>query len=101
MDQREKDTHTQNTQAERERTLQVQEENNEKSKYRHVFLLIEKQNLFNVVSNKIVNLIRLSRPLSAKLLIQHIDKLPARHIAAQLIKTGDRRLLHWYVASYV
>jgi hypothetical protein len=63
--------------------------------YRFVFDLIERQNLFKVVSNKVNNLVRLSRQHSAKLLLAHIDKLPIRSVAQQL--SADRRLFLWYL----
>jgi len=41
------------------------------------------------------NLVRLSRPLAARLLLTNIDKLPIRSVAQQL--SSDRRLFLWYL----
>lgn len=66
-----------------------------KADYRFVFDLIERQNLFRSVSNKVINLVRLSKQLASKLLLAHIDKLPIRSVAQQL--SADRRLFLWYL----
>ena len=76
--------------------LSGQDDLTESAQYRHVFDLIEKKNLFSTVSSKIINLLRLSKPLSRKLLVGHIDKLPINVIAAQLA-AADKRLLLWYL----
>ena len=81
--------------SKRERERDSEREKEGSGEYRHVFELIEKQNLFKLVEGKVINLVRLSRSLSAKLLLHHIDKLPIRTIAFQL--AVDRRLLHWYL----
>ena len=41
------------------------------------------------------NLVRLSKPLAARLLLTNIDKLPIRSVAQQL--SADRRLFLWYL----
>jgi len=68
----------------------------ESLQYRHVFELIEKQGLFSTVSSKIINLVRLSKPLSRRLLVSHVDKLPVQAVASQLA-VADKRLLLWYL----
>lgn len=68
------------------------------SYYRNVFELIETNGLYSKVEPKIANLIRLSKPLSAKLLLGHLDKLPIRRIATVLAASADHvSLLHWYL----
>lgn len=67
----------------------------DEKEYRHVFDLIEKQNLFKTIEKKIVNLVRLSQPLAAKLLLENLEKLPIASIADQL--SVDKRLLFWYL----
>eukprot|EP01039_Chlorochromonas_danica_P006320 gene6320-6969_t len=69
--------------------------NSGQSEYRNVFDLIEKNNLFTKVEAKISNLIRLSKPLSGRLLVNHVDKLPIRRIAMAL--QADPALLFWYL----
>eukprot|EP01035_Chromulina_nebulosa_P019588 gene19588-25491_t len=63
--------------------------------YIHVFELIEKEKLFDIIKEKVVNLLRLSKELSVALLIKHIDKLPVQQIVKQL--KVDKRLLHFYL----
>jgi hypothetical protein len=65
------------------------------SEHRQIFELIEKQSLFSVVESKVINLIKISKELSGKLLVNNIDKLPIKSIAHQL--SSDNRLLHWYL----
>jgi hypothetical protein len=65
------------------------------AEHRQIFDLIEKESLFTAVENKIVNLIRISKELAGKLLVNNADKLPIKSIANQL--SSDRRLLHWYL----
>jgi vacuolar protein sorting-associated protein 41 len=60
-----------------------------------VFELIEKEELFDVVRDKVVNLIRLSSELAGNLLVNNVDKLPIASVVAQL--RTDRRVLHWYL----
>lgn len=73
--------------------IQAQATHNE---YKHVFDLFEQQpGLFKSIEYKVINLVRLSRPLSAKLLIGNTDKLPIKSVASQL--SADRKLLHWYL----
>ena len=61
----------------------------------HIFDLIEKQMLFRAVEKKVMNLLRISKPLTGRLLVAHVDKLPIRVVAKQL--SSDRRLLLWYL----
>jgi hypothetical protein len=70
-------------------------EDSKAADFRFVFDLIERQNLFRTISNKMINLVRLSKPLAAKLLLAHIDKLPIRSVAQQL--SSDRKLFLWYL----
>jgi len=63
--------------------------------FRHIFDLIERQNLFRSVEKKVVNLLRISKPLTGRLLVSHVDKLPIRLVAKQL--GADKRLLLWYL----
>lgn len=63
--------------------------------FRHIFDLIEKQLLFRAVEKKVLNLLRISKPLTGRLLVAHVDKLPIRVVAKQL--SSDRRLLLWYL----
>lgn len=67
------------------------------SEHRHVFELIEKENLFHSIAGKIRYLVRLSRPLCQRLLLSHLDKLPIGSVAAQL--QSDRDLLRWYLTA--
>lgn len=54
--------------------------------------------LFRLVESKIANLVRLSRPLAARLLLNHLDgRLPIRSVAAQIQRAGDDSLLLWYL----
>lgn len=69
----------------------------DKNKYQHVFELIEKHNLFDVIKDKIVNLVKLSKDLSANLLIRNLDILPVASIAKQL--RVEKQLLHWYLQT--
>ena len=69
----------------------------DRSKYQHVFELIEKHNLFDAIKDKIVNLVRLSKDLSANLLIRNLDILPVSNIAKQL--RVEKHLLHWYLQT--
>ena len=70
----------------------------ESAHYKHVFDLIEKKNLFSTISSKIINILRLSKPLSRKLLVSHIDKLPVHLVATQLAAV-DERVLLWYLEA--
>jgi hypothetical protein len=63
--------------------------------FRHIFDLIEKQRLFRAVEKKVLNLLRISKPLTGRLLVAHVDKLPIRVVAKQF--SSDRRLLLWYL----
>lgn len=54
--------------------------------------------LFRLVESKIANLVRLSRPLAARLLLNHVDgRLPIRSVAAQIQRASDDSLLLWYL----
>ena len=66
--------------------------------YKHVFDLIERKNLFSAISSKVINLLRLSKPLSRKLLVSHVDKLPVHLVATQLA-AADERVLLWYLEA--
>lgn len=94
-------------------TLQISKSNNDNTKrdLRHIFDLIEKQvstvviytvlyvmsfkNLFGVIKDRILHLVRLSPELSETLLMRNIDKLPVYAVVEQL--KDDRALLHWYL----
>ena len=53
------------------------------------------QNLFGVIKDRILHLVRLSPELSETLLMRNIDKLPVYAVVEQL--KDDRALLHWYL----
>lgn len=72
-----------------------EEEEEHAADFRHIFELIEKQHLFRAVEKKVMNLLRISKPLTGRLLVAHVDKLPIRVVAKQL--SSDRRLLLWYL----
>jgi len=75
-------------------------EEDEKQKmavYKSVFDLIEQDiSLFPLIEQRIVNLLALSKTLTAKLLLNHVDKLPISSVANQLL-LHDRRALLWYL----
>ena len=71
------------------------EEKAEIAEYRHIFELIEKHNLFHLIQNKIMLLVKLSRKQAGRLLLSNIDKLPIRFIAQQL--GPEKQLLLWYL----
>jgi hypothetical protein len=62
-----------------------------------VFELIEKQNLFDEVRDKLKLLIAISRELSMAFLVKHLDKLPVMLVVKQL--KSSRRVLKWYLHS--
>ena len=80
-----------------ERSITEETLESERNKYQHVFELIEKHNLFDAIKDKIVNLVRLSKELSANLLIRNLDILPVPSIAKQL--RVEKQLLHWYLQT--
>ncbi|KAJ1418625.1 hypothetical protein B484DRAFT_481595 [Ochromonadaceae sp. CCMP2298] len=65
------------------------------SEHRVVFGLVERHNLFKAVELKVINLVRLSRPLAGRLLLAHLEKLPIRSVAQQL--NVDKPLFLWYL----
>lgn len=65
------------------------------SHYKYVFELIEKFSLYDCIKEKIFNLIRLSKELSANLLVRNLEKLPVSVVARQL--RIDKKILHWYL----
>jgi hypothetical protein len=65
------------------------------SHYKYVFELIEKHSLYDCIKEKIFNLIRLSKELSANLLVRNLEKLPVSLVARQL--RTDNKILHWYL----
>lgn len=67
----------------------------EKSHFIHVFELIEKENLYDTVREKIINLFRLSRELSANLLAKNVDKFPIASVVRQL--KFDKKILLYYL----
>ena len=69
----------------------------DKATYMHVFELIEKENLFSVVRDRIVNLIKLSEALSANLLVKRVDQIPVHVVVNQLRGDRHKQLLHWYL----
>lgn len=62
-----------------------------------VFELIEKQNLFDEIRDKLKLLIAISRDLSMTFLVKHLDKLPVMLVVKQL--KSSRRVLKWYLHS--
>eukprot|EP01041_Mallomonas_annulata_P004788 gene4788-9542_t len=69
--------------------------NAERRDFQHVFELIEKEELYSVVKDRILNLVRLSRMLSGPLLLRRLDFFPVSHVVSQLY--DDRRQLLWYL----
>lgn len=63
--------------------------------FAHIFEMIERENLFNSVRDKLVNMFRLSREYTEKFLLRNIDKLPVKAVVKQL--RIDRRCLYWYL----
>jgi vacuolar protein sorting-associated protein 41 len=61
----------------------------------HIFDMIERENLFNSVRDKLVNMFRLSREHTEQFLLRNIDKLPVKSVVKQL--RIDRRCLYWYL----
>lgn len=68
----------------------------ENSNFIHVFELIEQECLYDIIKEKVVNLMRLSKELSVSLLMRNIDKIPIAHVVRQL-KAVDKYLLHYYL----
>ena len=50
--------------------------------------------MYDIVRDKIVQLVHLSKEHSARLLVKHIEKLPPSSVVPQLV--GEPALLHWY-----
>jgi vacuolar protein sorting-associated protein 41 len=67
----------------------------ERANFIHVFELIEKESLYEVVQHKILNLFRLSRELSVSMLTKHVDRFPVAAVVRQL--RVDKRLLKYYL----
>ena len=63
--------------------------------YRHVFELIEKEGMIDAIRERVPQLVRLSRPFAAHLLVRHVDQLPPAAIVRQL--RHDAEMLHWYL----
>ena len=51
------------------------------------------QSMYDIVRDKIVQLVHLSKEHSARLLVKHIEKLPPSLVVGQL--KGEPALLHW------
>jgi hypothetical protein len=51
--------------------------------------------MYDIVRDKIVQLVHLSKEHSARLLVKHIEKLPPALVVDQL--RGEPALLHWWV----
>lgn len=49
-----------------------------------------------MVKDKVTNLIRLNRDLTAQFLIRNLDKITVKDVADELRRT-DRKLLHWWL----
>ena len=62
--------------------------------YIHVFELIEREHLIHLISDKIINLMRLSIDLSLKLLLKYIDDIPIVSVIKQL-KYNKKFLYHY------
>lgn len=67
----------------------------DKETYSHVFELIDKKNLYTEARDRVLNLVRMSKPLAASMLLKNMDKFPIPAIVRQL--KSDKRLLHWYL----
>ena len=56
--------------------------------------------MYDIVRDKVVQLVHLSKEHSARLLVKHIEKLSPSLVVRQLV--GEPALLHWYVkVNYV
>ena len=51
--------------------------------------------MIEIIRDRIPQLIRLSRPFAAQLLIRHVDQLTPATIVKQLLSEADTELLHW------
>ena len=51
--------------------------------------------MIEIIRDRIPQLIRLSRPFAAQLLIRHVDQLTPATIVKQLLREADTELLHW------
>jgi len=63
--------------------------------FKHIFEMIERENLFDTVSEKLANLFRLSRENTEYFLLRNLDKLPIKVVVKQLL--NDRICLYWYL----
>jgi hypothetical protein len=64
-------------------------------KFFHIYDMIERENLFEMVKEKLINLVRLSRIHAEAFLARNIDKISIPSVVKQL--KSDRKLLHWYL----
>jgi hypothetical protein len=71
------------------------QEKDDKDTYAHVFELIERKGLHNEARDRVLNLVRMSKQLSASMLLKNMAKFPIPTVVRQL--KIDRRLLHWYL----
>lgn len=78
-----------------DQSIDTDETSEASSRFQGVFELIERHGLFDIVKDKLLNLIKLSKELSATLLIRNIDKLPVSFVTKRL--QVDKPLLHWYL----
>jgi len=63
--------------------------------FQYVFDLIEKQDLFHVIQDRVLRLVRLSPKLAESLLVRNVEKIPVYSVVKQLRE--DTELLHWYL----
>ena len=87
-----KDARSSSSIAQKSSTAKVIDESRD---FSHIFDLIERQDLFNSVRDKLVNMFRLSRAHTEEFLLRNIDKLPVKVVVRQL--KIDRRCLCWYL----
>ena len=71
-------------------------ESYKKRDFSHIFDLIEKEDLFDHVKDKLSNMFRLSREHTEQFLLRNIEKLTIKTVVQQLKKI-DRRSLCWYL----
>ena len=66
-----------------------------RGQFMHIFDLIEREDLFDSVKDKLANMFRLSREHTEQFLLRNIEKLPIKTVVQQL--RNDRQALCWYL----
>lgn len=66
--------------------------------FTRIFDIIERENVFDIVRDKLANMFRLSRGHTEQFLLRNLDKLPVKVVVKQL--KSDRKSLYWYLKIY-